>query len=825
MPLITEQISNLINGVSQQPPSLRLASQCEVQENGMVTIAEGLKKRPPLEHVTKLHNKTDLDAKIHFINRDPSERYVVTITSDQFDSAFAADFSGTEMQVFSLDTPINPWDDAFAAPFGPSDFSREVAGVSTGETLEYIRTTDARDNLRLFTVADFTFVLNQSKVTAKSTDVSSSRAPEGIVFIKQASSTTTFKVFLDGASVGAITADADADTLVTNVATAMATPGFTITKFGSSNVHVTRSDGADFTLHAEAPEANMTAIKDSVVDFTDLPSRTKDGFTIKITGDPNSGTDDYWIKHNNQADEDVGEWVETVEPGLANTIDPATMPIKMVRAAPNPWDEIFADDFGRPSFSLSQLEWTSRVAGDETTAPDPSFIGETLNDMFFHKNRLGLLANENVILSELGEHFNYYATTATDLLDTDMIDLASPSNKVSILRHAIPFNENLLLFSDFAQLKLTEFAAGGLTPTNAKLSLLTEYEHDKLVQPVVNGRKVYFSDENDGFSVLREFGIVEDLQEETAENITAHVPSYIKGKGFEIIPHDDFIFILSDENLNEVFVYKFLFQQGEKKLTSWSKWKFKEEEKVIGMEVIDHIAYFVIVRPDGTYLDKMSLQDAKLTGLTESPTQLSFRPLLDRSVKITGVYNSGTDTTRWKLPYPDDFGSTFRVVLGAEWVGKEGSQIQGLSQISSTMLSATGDHSAYPAEVGKEYSFIYEFTEPTIKTEVQGRLSSLSGGILKIRKFNINYFKTGYFEFKVTAPGRDAFTHKFTGRILGSPLNTIGTIPFETGNFKKLILADAKGLKLEILSDSYLPLALTGADWEGNYVVRTVGRR
>ena len=69
MPLITEQISNLINGVSQQPPSLRLASQCETQENGLVTIAEGLKKRPPLEFVAKLSNKTDTNASIHFINR------------------------------------------------------------------------------------------------------------------------------------------------------------------------------------------------------------------------------------------------------------------------------------------------------------------------------------------------------------------------------------------------------------------------------------------------------------------------------------------------------------------------------------------------------------------------------------------------------------------------------------------------------------------------------------------------------------------------------------------------------------------------------------
>ena len=808
MPLITEQISNLINGVSQQPPSLRLASQCEVQENGMVTIAEGLKKRPPLEHVAKITNKTDTDAKVHFIDRSETERFVLVLASDQFDAAFSSDFTGTQIELTDL-----------------SGNSQSISG-DTGDALTYITTNDARDNLRLFTVSDYTFLLNKSKTVAKSSTVSSTRDPEGIVFVKQASNATTFKVFLNGVSVGSISNSNDADTLVTNVATAMSSvSGFTVTKFGSSNVHVTRSDGADFTLHAEAPAANMVAIKDSVVDFTDLPARTKDGFTIKITGDPSSGTDDYWIKHNNQADEDVGEWVETVEPGLANSLDGTTMPLQLVRTSEDPWDDAFSADYGETVFSLSTITWTERLAGDEVTAPDPSFVGETLNDMFFHKNRLGFLANENIILSELGEHFNFYATTATDLLDTDMIDLAAPTNKVSILHNAVPFNEDLVIFSDFGQFKLTEFAAGGLTPTNAKLSLLTEYEHDKLVQPVVNGRKVYFSDENDGFSVLREFGIVEDLQEETAENITSHVPSYIKGKGFEIIPHDDFMFILSDENLNEVFLYKFLFQEGQKKLSSWSKWKFKDEEKVIGMTVMDHIAYFVIVRPDGTYLDKMSLQDANLTDLTESSTQLSFKVLLDRSVELTGVYNTGADTTSWTLPYPDDFGSTFRVVLGPAWEGREGAQVQGLTQTTSTTVTATGDYSDHPAFVGKEYQFLYEFTEPTIKTEVQGRLSSLSGGILKIRKFNIDYFKTGYFEFRVTAPGRDAFTHKFTGRILGSALNTIGTVPFETGNFKKLILADARGLKLEVVSNSYLPMAITGADWEGNYVVRTVGRR
>ena len=796
MPLITEQISNLINGVSQQPPNIRLASQSEVQENGMSTAAEGLKKRPPLEHVKKINEHTDTDSYIHYINRDETEQYIVKLTSDQFDSSFATDFTQANLTITDLEGN-----------------SKTVSGF-TGDNKTYLTTSDARDNLHLFSIADTTFIVNRTKTTAKTSTLGTTRNPEGLIFLKQATNAATMTVYVDGSLVSTVTSSNDAttqiDDIVSDLTTAIGST-FTITKFGSSNVHITRQNGADFTLHCNAPEGNLIAIKDSVVDFTELPSRTKDGFTIRITGEPNSGADDYWIKHNNSSDEDVGEWVETVEPGLANTIDPATMPLKLVRTATN-------------TFTLSQITWTQRVVGDATTTPDPSFIGQKINDMFFHKNRLGFLANENVILSEMGEHYNFYATTATDVLDTDIIDLAAPSTEVSILHHAIPFNENLLLFSDFAQFRLSEGAAGGLTPATARLALVTSYEHDKTVKPVVNGRKVYFSDENDGFSVVREFGIIEDLQEETAENITSHVPSYIKGRGFNIIPHDDFLFILSDQNINEIFVYKFLFQDGTRKLSSWSKWTFKPEEQVIGLQTIDYMAYFVVVRPDGTYLDKMSLQDANLVGLTESNTQLSFKPHLDRLTSIQGSYNAGTDKTTWTLPYPDDFGSTFRLIYSAEWEGKRGGQVQGVSQTSPTTLTATGDFSAYPVWVGKEYRFLYEFTEPTIKTQVAGRMSSLSGGILKIRKFNINYFKTGFFRMQITAPGRTAFDHIFTGRILGSPLNKVGEVPFETGNFKRLILADARRLKIELISDSYLPCAFTGADWEGNYVVRSISR-
>ena len=81
MPLITRSIPNLIGGVSQQPEVLRLQNQGSEQENGFSGVVEGLKKRPPTNHVAKISSSALGNAFIHTINRDVNERYVVVITN------------------------------------------------------------------------------------------------------------------------------------------------------------------------------------------------------------------------------------------------------------------------------------------------------------------------------------------------------------------------------------------------------------------------------------------------------------------------------------------------------------------------------------------------------------------------------------------------------------------------------------------------------------------------------------------------------------------------------------------------------------------------
>lgn len=81
MPLINTSVTNLIQGVSQQPDSVRFSGQAEEQENALPSIVDGLQKRPASEFVSSIINDAALDAeaKVHFIQRDKNERYVVII--------------------------------------------------------------------------------------------------------------------------------------------------------------------------------------------------------------------------------------------------------------------------------------------------------------------------------------------------------------------------------------------------------------------------------------------------------------------------------------------------------------------------------------------------------------------------------------------------------------------------------------------------------------------------------------------------------------------------------------------------------------------------
>ena len=159
MPLVTKSIPNLINGVSQQPAALRLASQAETVINCIPSSVEGLKKRPPFYHQARMFTGTAGSTRpfSHIVDRDGTVQYLIYITDG-------------DLKVFSL-----------------AGVEQTVSFPDGKGYLDIANTSEPANSFRLASIADHTFITNKEKTVAMDSATSPTFAANtGAVFIRQA---------------------------------------------------------------------------------------------------------------------------------------------------------------------------------------------------------------------------------------------------------------------------------------------------------------------------------------------------------------------------------------------------------------------------------------------------------------------------------------------------------------------------------------------------------------------------------------------------------------------------------------------------------------
>ena len=132
--IVSYTIPSLVQGVSNQPDAQRDPSQGEIQINGVSSIAEGLRKRDSSRVIAKVSDVPFGDVFVHSILRDESEKYLAVIAKT---GVKVFDLAGTEYTVKA-----------------PSGYGY-LASV-----------TDARQQIRAVSIADYTFVLNTKTAVA-----------------------------------------------------------------------------------------------------------------------------------------------------------------------------------------------------------------------------------------------------------------------------------------------------------------------------------------------------------------------------------------------------------------------------------------------------------------------------------------------------------------------------------------------------------------------------------------------------------------------------------------------------------------------------------
>lgn len=771
MTLVRDTVANFIGGISQQPDKLMYPNQSKNLVNYLPMPSIGLKDRPPSEHVAKMMDRLDTHPLCHTIIKE-NEEYEVLIAGDGTIKVF--DLKGNEKKV-----TINQ-------------------GCET-----YIKTTQPLQDLFAVTIADYTFVLNKTVYTALTKDKYPNKyKASALIFVRQGNYTTDHIIKVNGKVVASYTSTSELETTKTNAIAKKLYDGL-VEKLGTTEWNITRSgsviclqkkNGGNFTIQAEDSNADndLYAFYKKADAINVLPTVAPNGFILKIVGEDVNKADDYYVQFETSDNSSFGSgsWKECCSPDIQYKIDAKTMPHALIRQADG-------------TFTFESIDWTDRGAGDEDSAPTPSFIGNTIQDIFTHKGRLAFLSVDKSIYSDTQDIFSFFKKTTLSELDTDPIDVGSNS-KMVLLKHSLPFNEELLLFSESSAFSIK----GGdiFSNSTAAIDLTMEYPCSRFVKPINAGSTGFFLFENGDYSRVMEIYITSTYSV-NARDITEQVPSFLPKKMYKIAGStaNSLACFLTTEETNAIYVYNYYYTSEQKAQSAWSKWVF-DNGKILNVDFHDNWMYMVIQYSDGVYLEKINF-----TPKNKEPN-LDYLFYLDRKVYITEkdlTINNEAETTTFNLPYTP--------VNTLTILDNKGFPLE--YTISEKQVIVNGIHNYLV--IGNTFTSSWEMPLIYYRQQTQNGTKVVEGTLM-LRDINLCYADTGYFKIKVIPEYSTNITSEFefTGKIVGMKSSTVGELNVSSGTFLLPVIARNEEVSIQVVNDSYLPSCFLSLEWLGDFIVR-----
>lgn len=707
--LVTHTIPNLVAGVSQQFTEARFETQVEEMENCVPSIARGVIRRNPVSAITNTYTALDNSSFVYTYDRGTgTEQYAIEIDGSgnwyTHNINTGALISSGYKAYFTVPAGSTPKESFEAVTIGDYTFivnktktvaMNPVTAEQSGENLAalndrmvyWIKKTVA---IQTSNKSDTTNTLNNKNIVTASTTNAGIRLEGYEYTLKYPGVSRTVQALKDTRSGVTQYDRITASDIATEMANQFSGLSSSDTFVYGDNVNLDWE--YDDTFGKEA----SLLIHKSIDNAADLPTVmpvTWDKI-IKISGAFATEYDDYYMKYD-AADK---EWSECVSPNIKTELNPATMPHVIVRKSLTEFvcSEYEYDALIAAGLTADQVEdvgWKTKRAGDDVTLENPSFIGEQIVNIFFHKNRLGFLTKNSICLSETADYGNFFATTAQVLPDDDPIDLFVATTDVTVLRKAVSTASVLILFSDDSQFVLTTATQGPLTPSNATINTASNYTYSSNATAIAN--KVYFISESGGYSQLFAYRLTEGLQTTEAEHLTSHIPSYIPSNVNQVVGHSTLghVFVHSAQTPNTIYVLNTFTKGGQDAQNAFHKWTFGFD--VINMAIINNNLVLHGVEDDGstellemsleipgditavTYQDegygdytssikmsKFHVKDAKGNGTNRGRTQIRTIQLStkDNSRYMTSIYNrkfsTNPDTSAWmiKSGFWDDTG-------------------------------------------------------------------------------------------------------------------------------------------------------------------------
>ena len=463
--------------------------------------------------------------------------------------------------------------------------------------------------------------------------------------------------------------------------------------------------------------------------------------------------------------------------------------------------------------------WKNRAVGDSDTNPFPSFINNTIDGISFFKNRIVFTSRQNVVCSQAGDYFNFFASTVITIVDSDPIDLSASSTKPIRFQHLLPIpRAGLLLFGDNAQYVL-ETTTEAFAPKTAEINRLSSFSLTDTISPIDVGPSYIFVEQGDKATAVYEMNIGDNVGgKPLVQELTKPLPYYIPAaiKSLKVSQAANTFAILSAQDAKSIYLYRF-FNAGDSRVSAWFRWILPGT--VESFDFDQDIMYIVTKQGSNYILNTMSL-------LTETPSQsllfegqyldvrldyFDYNPVL--------VYKSATDTTR--VCFKDGFENTEEqpvlMYLNPAIAGYFEEQTLQYDATAPTgqkyYLETEGNQTTSKFAIGYKYEATAEL--PAFYF-VKGEGNKDTLNIPRINRLKINSYNSGPYRALVVSEGRNDFSVSLPQ--INADYYKADNIPIiRNAESTVPILAKGNQFNFSLIADAPFPTAFTSVTWEGTY--------
>tara|TARA_B100001559_G_scaffold223939_1_gene188010 strand:- start:2151 stop:4667 length:2517 start_codon:yes stop_codon:yes gene_type:complete len=833
MPVVTQLTPNFLGGVSKQNDDKKLEGQVSECINGYPDATYGLLKRPGMkftDHLKKQNGtaftKTELDnATWFFIDRSSAQSYVGAI-------------KGTNIYVWTNTgtwcTVTAPGGGAIATSYltgtNEDDYHFRSIQDTTIITNKTVTTTmqaagtfvaSSVATLKLLTLVDtFEYTVNIQGVEAKVTAQSSTTFDDMLLYDSGSVNTNNHLIdkiksvieaqhtasnsdfdgiwYLEGYNNSiVIKRGTGSNAVVTDYSAVTGTPvGFTIDAKGGLNNNA------------------LEAFEDDVTEVSKLPLESFTGHNVKILNS-DSAEDDYHVKfiaYDTNLNRGRGFWKETIardaSPGLLAT----SMPHELANTGPT-------------TFTFGPIAWKDRFAGDDTTSPIPSFIGNKITSTFFYNNRFGILADDNIILGVANDPYNFFVKSALTQIDSDPIDLSVASVRPVKLFSVLPSPQGLTLFGERQQFIVFSPDTSILTPSTTIIRSISNYEMDRNIEPRDVGTTAVFVSKVSSYSKVFSLQLRGDEENPQVVDISQQVLEWIPNTVDDlIVSPQNSLSILVDKHSSYMYLFRY-YNDGEKnQFQAWTKWQVNGT--IQSAYILNDDVTLIIQHEDEYTLQTITLDEIPTGEVTANASSVSGSPCLDFACRPkhngggTAVsYDAVNDVTKVYVPFKPITEKDSTVLIGKPGA-EEGTALEGKPKY---------DGSYYYFEVQKDQSNLadgiivgYPFNFEVVLPKLYYRRDAVTTdytAVTTIARIKLSANRNGALTFKTKLNSTQEWialksvTVSDNYEASTNPVKPeyIFTVPIHQRN---------TNFELKVTSDFPYPVSLVSMMWEGNYSPR-----